>query len=176
MGAPSEWTVNAVDSVVARAGGATSCKEVGNRMEITRSVEVIWKGSLKDGSGQLNLDSGAGMLPFTWPSRMRDPQGRTSPEELLAAAQATCYVMALSNTLSELGAPTESIRVRAACTLDKSQSGTRISRMDIWGEALNSEYGPEVFTSAVKKAKERCPVSNAFDPEMDFVLHCSAPT
>lgn len=81
-------------------------------MATTRTANAHWEGSLMEGSGRVSLDSSnLGSYDVTWPSRTEQPEGRTSPEELIAAAHSTCYSMALSHALAQAGSPrTASIR------------------------------------------------------------------
>src|SRR3954469_1035081 len=89
-----------------------------------RSAEVVWEGSLARGKGAIEAGSGAlGTLGVTWASRTERADGRTRPEELIAAAHASCYAMSLSHTLSEDGHQPERLTVNAVCTLDPREGG-----------------------------------------------------
>src|SRR6187399_3320899 len=91
-----------------------------------RHVEVDWKGSLMQGSGEAKAGSGAFTLPVSFPSRIGEAGGKTSPEELMAAAHAACYAMALNGTLGRKGASADRTVVRATVTADKGEAGIKI--------------------------------------------------
>src|SRR6478736_6652252 len=91
-----------------------------------RHVEVDWKGSVMEGKGEAKAGSGAFTLPVTFPSRIGDAAGRTSPEELMAAAHAACYAMALNGTLGKKGASADRTVVTATVTADKGDAGIKI--------------------------------------------------
>jgi osmotically inducible protein OsmC len=128
-----------------------------------RQAHTVWEGSLFEGSGELEFaSSGIGRFPVTWASRVETPNGRTSPEELLAAAHAACYSMALSNTLSEAGNPPERLHVVATVSLDPRQGGgvevTR-SALEVTGAVAGLDQAG--FQEAAEKAEKGCPISNA---------------
>ncbi len=85
-----------------------------------RRAEVVWEGNLAKGSGSFDLVSSEAVLdlPVTWASRTERPDGKTSPEELIAAAHGSCFAMALSNVLAEGGTPSERLEITAVCTFD----------------------------------------------------------
>src|SRR6187455_1471302 len=91
-----------------------------------RHVEVDWKGSVMEGSGTAKAGSGAFSLPVTSPSRIGESGGKTSPEELMAAAHAACYAMALNGTLGRKGASADRTVVKAVVTADKGDAGIKI--------------------------------------------------
>ena len=89
-----------------------------------RRAETEWAGTLTEGSGTLELvSSGAASLPVTWASRVESPDGRTSPEELVAAAHSSCYAMAFSNSLTTDGTPPERLHVTAVVSLNPKEGG-----------------------------------------------------
>ena len=90
-----------------------------------RHVDVDWRGSVMDGKGDAKAGSGAFTLPVTFPNRVGDPGGKTSPEELMAAAHAACYAMALNGTLGRKKASADRTVVRATVTADKGDAGSR---------------------------------------------------
>ncbi len=97
---------------------------------VEREAHVVWEGDLAQGSG--TLSEGSGVLqdaPVTFASRVQRPDGKTSPEELIAGAHATCYAMALSNTLAENGTAPDRLEVDAVCVLDDEQ--LKITTMDL---------------------------------------------
>lgn len=127
-----------------------------------RRAECVWEGDLAHGSGRVIVDSGAlGEFPVTWASRTERSEGKTSPEELIAAAHASCFSMALSHALAEAGTPPERLKVRASVTLDKVDAGLRITTIDleVWGRVPEADF--EAFYKAAEGARTGCPVSNA---------------
>lgn len=127
-----------------------------------RRAECVWEGDLAHGSGRVSVDSGAfAEFPVTWASRTERSEGKTSPEELIAAAHASCFSMSLSNGLAEAGTPPERLKVRANATLDVVEAGLRITTMDleVWGRVPGADL--EGFLKAMEDAKIGCPVSNA---------------
>src|SRR4051794_32377336 len=94
--------------------GAERCLARSDRMATTRRARTTWSGSLADGRGQVELaSSGVGTFDVTWASRAETPDGRTSPEELIAAAHSSCFSMALSNVLGKAGSPPEKLDTSA---------------------------------------------------------------
>jgi len=127
-----------------------------------RRAEVIWEGALEHGRGELELKSGAaGALPVTWASRTRRSDGKTSPEELIAAAHASCFAMALSHGLTQGGTPPERLDVEAACTLDQTDQGLRITGVHLDVGGVVPGIDEEGLEKAAAEAKDGCPVSNA---------------
>jgi osmotically inducible protein OsmC len=127
-----------------------------------RRAEAVWNGDLMHGNGQVSVGSTAfGPLPVTWASRTERSDGKTSPEELIAAAHAACFAMALSNTLASDGNPPEQLTVNAVCTFQQVEGGFKISTMDL--DVHGKVPGLDVagFEQAVQKAGQGCPVSNA---------------
>ncbi len=112
-----------------------------------------------EGQGRVNLDSsGLGTFDVTWPSRAEEPNGRTSPEELIAAAHAACFSMALSHALAQAGTPPQSLDTSAAVTFQPGQGITGIE-LSVRGsvEGLDADG----FRQAAEGAKANCPVSKA---------------
>lgn len=127
-----------------------------------RSANVTWSGDLLSGSGELRLDSGAAPpFPVSWSARTEDADGRTSPEELLAAAQATCFSMALSNNLAKAGHPAERLDVSASCALDRVDGAATVTAMTISVRGKVPGMDPETFTQAAEEAAQGCPIAKA---------------
>ena len=127
-----------------------------------RKAEVIWTGDLAKGSGTVTVGSGAfAEFPVTWASRTERSDGKTSPEELIAAAHASCFSMALSHSLAQGGTPPESLTVTAVAALDATDAGLRIITMalDVRGRVPGMDEA--AFVAAAEGAKVGCPVSNA---------------
>ncbi|REF37758.1 OsmC family protein [Thermasporomyces composti] len=128
-------------------------------MATTRTANAHWEGSLMEGSGRVSLDSsGLGTYDVTWPSRAEQPDGRTSPEELIAAAHATCYSMALSHGLAQAGNPPSSVDTKAEVTF---QPGEGITGIHLTVRASVPGLDAEAFARAAENAKANCPVSKA---------------
>ncbi len=128
-------------------------------MTTTRTANTHWEGSLLEGSGRVSLgSSGLGAYEVNWPSRAEQPNGRTSPEELIAAAHSSCFSMALSNGLAQAGNPPESLDTRADVTF---QPGTGITGVHLVVHGRVPGLSPEDFRAAADDAKKNCPVSQA---------------
>ena len=128
-----------------------------------RSVTTDWEGGLMDGSGVAKAGSGAFSLPVTFASRIGEPAGKTSPEELMAAAHAACFAMALNAALGRKGAKAKKTHVTATVSADKSDAGLKIvsSKIKVLVEGLEG-MSPADFATFMKEADKGCPVSNAY--------------
>lgn len=137
----------------------------------TRAAEIVWEGSLASGTGTVSGHSGAlDHLPLTWASRTERPDGKTSPEELIAAAHASCFAMALSLTLGENHTPPERITVQAACTLDEVQGAPRITAVELSVRARVPGLEQAGFDEIVERAEALCPVSNALRGNVEIAV------
>jgi osmotically inducible protein OsmC len=132
----------------------------GGAMATERSSRCVWEGSLTEGKGNVSLESSGAIrdLEVTWASRTEDPQGRTSPEELIAAAHAACFSMQLSGGLAKVGNPPERLEVGARVGFQAGVGITGI-HLDVTGTVPG--VSKEDFTAAAEHAKENCPVSQA---------------
>ena len=138
----------------------------------TREAEIVWEGPLASGAGTLSSGSGAlGALPVTWASRTERPDGKTSPEELIAAAHASCFAMALSLMLGENHTPPERLVVSAACTLDEVDGAPKVTRIELSVRARVEGIEPADFEEQVRRASELCPVSNALRGNVEITAH-----
>jgi len=137
-----------------------------------RTAHVTWTGSLMEGAGRItSVDSGAfGPLDVTWASRTEDSDGRTSPEELIAAAHAACFSMALSHGLAEAGTPPERLDVDATVTF---VPGTGITKSALVVTAVVPGIEEPAFLHAAQAAKESCPVSAALASVPEISLEAS---
>lgn len=127
-----------------------------------RRATVTWKGTLTGGTG--TIDTGSGALkgaPVTWASRMERSDGKTSPEELLAAAQAECYAMVLTNMLSKAGNTPDQLEVTAVCTVEPHGEGIRITTMQIDVNGDVPGVDADTFSRMAQEGEQNCPVSNA---------------
>lgn len=128
-------------------------------MATTRTAHTVWNGALQDGEGTVTFDSsGIGSQPVSWPSRAEEPNGRTSPEELIAAAHSSCFSMALSAGLGKAGTPPTRLTTQAEVTL---QPGTGITGVHLTVEGEVPGLDENAFVSAAEDAKKNCPVSQA---------------
>jgi osmotically inducible protein OsmC len=128
-------------------------------MATTRTSKTHWEGSLMEGKGSVSLESsGVGTYDVTWASRAEDANGKTSPEELIAAAHSACYSMALSHALAGAGSPPQSIDTQADV---KFQPGEGITGIHLTVVGSVEGLSAEEFASAAEDAKKNCPVSQA---------------
>jgi osmotically inducible protein OsmC len=129
-------------------------------MATDRRAEVTWRGDLMSGEGTIeSVGSGVfGGLGVSWPARTEEPGGKTSPEELIAAAHASCFSMALSNVLAKGGTPPEELRTSATVTF---VPGTGITRIALTVDGRVPGLDQAGFRSAAEDAKVNCPVSKA---------------
>ncbi|HZJ50139.1 MAG TPA: OsmC family peroxiredoxin [Actinomycetota bacterium] len=144
-------------------------------MSAQRRGEATWSGSLMEGSGSVALASSgaADELPVTWASRSETPGGKTSPEELIAAAHAGCYAMALSNELAGQGNAPERLQVTAVSSFDKVGDDFRVTRMDLEVNGSVPGIDDPAFEKAAQAAKDACPVSNALKNNVEITLKAS---
>ncbi|MFB6152902.1 MAG: OsmC family peroxiredoxin [Halodesulfurarchaeum sp.] len=124
----------------------------------TRSADVHWDGRLRDGNGQIELESGAFTGPYSYGSRFEEAGG-TNPEELIGAASASCFTMALALNLEEKGHPPEELRTSAAVTLDPD--ALEITTIELVVDGAVPGIDAAAFREAAEAAKDECPVSKA---------------
>ncbi len=137
-------------------------------MALKSTGRTHWVGDLFNGSGETSLDSGAaGPLPVTWKARAEEHGGVTSPEELIAAAHASCYSMSLSNTLAKAGTPPTSLDTEATYTFVPGTGITDVALSVVGNVPGASE---ESFLEAAQYAKENCPVSMALRGNVEITL------
>lgn len=128
-------------------------------MAITSEATTVWSGSLKEGSGQVTLDSSRiGTFDVNWKARSEGSDSTTTPEELIAAAHASCFSMALSAMLTENGTPPEKLQTTASVTF---QPGVGISGSHLNVNATVPGLSDEDFQRIADNAKSNCPVSAA---------------
>ena len=132
-------------------------------MAAIRRAEATWSGALTTGSGEVSaISSGAfSDLPVTWGSRTESPDGRTSPEELLAAAHAACFEMALSGALGRAGSPPERLDVSVEVTFDKLEAGWRVVSSALMVHGKVPGMSAADFEAAAQATKDGCPISVA---------------
>ena len=135
-----------------------------------RHVDVNWQGGLMDGKGEAKAGTGAFTLPVTFGSRIQDPAGRTSPEELMAAAHAACYAMALNATLGRKNASVERTAVTAKITADLGTGITiQSSHLSVTVFGLKGLDASQ-FDAVAQEAEKACPVSNAYRGSLKITL------
>ncbi|MBI3429407.1 MAG: OsmC family peroxiredoxin [Actinobacteria bacterium] len=128
-------------------------------MATTRRASALWKGTLLEGTGQVTLESSkVGTFSVSWPARSAEPNGVTSPEELIAAAHSTCFSMALSSALSKAGTPPTELRTSAEVDFQPGVGIIEI-RLHVSGDVPGLDHA--AFVAAAEGAKEGCPVSKA---------------
>ena len=128
-------------------------------MAVTRKASAHWEGSLIEGKGRVSLDSSnLGQYDVTWAARSAEPNGVTSPEELIAAAHSTCYSMALSHALAQNGTPAATVDTRAEVDF---KAGTGITGIRLFVRASVPGLTEDQFVDFARQAKEDCPVSQA---------------
>jgi lipoyl-dependent peroxiredoxin len=134
-----------------------------------RQASVVWQGDLMNGSGTIaKVPSGAfGPLDVSWAARAEEPNGKTSPEELIAAAWASCFAMALSLGLAKAGNPPERLDTSATVTF---VPGTGITRSALTVVGHVPGIAEESFTAAAEAAKDGCPVSGALKGNVELTL------
>ncbi len=132
-------------------------------MAVTRRAHAKWEGDLLNGKGTVKTESPA--LPetaLTWKARAENPGSMTSPEELLAAAHASCFAMALSNGLAKAGTPATHVRASAACTFEKVGDGFKVTKMELTVNAKVPGIEAKRFEEIAKTTGESgCPISKA---------------
>ena len=125
-----------------------------------RKASAVWNGSLKEGNGSMQMGSGAYEGPYSFGSRFLEEPG-TNPEELIAAAHAGCFSMALSGGLGRSGFEVTSISTSAKATLEKVGEGFQITRIELTTEGVVPGIDEETFIEHAEGAKANCPVSKA---------------
>jgi osmotically inducible protein OsmC len=141
----------------------------------SRKATVNWEGSIMEGKGQTKAGSGAFTLPVSFPRRIGDAEGTTSPEELIAGAHAACYAMALNATVGRKGGSIAKTDVTATVTADKGESGIKIttSKLTVVAHGL-SGIPADQFAEVARQAESGCPVSNALRGSLKIELDARA--
>jgi osmotically inducible protein OsmC len=135
----------------------------------SRTVTVDWAGSIMEGKGSAKAGTGAFTLPVTFPARIGEPAGHTSPEELMAASHAACYAMGLNATLGRKNGSAARTLVTATVTADKSDAGIKLvsSKLKVTAEGLQG-IDKTQFTDVAREAEGKCPISNALRGTMQI--------
>jgi lipoyl-dependent peroxiredoxin len=138
-------------------------------MAAERRAQITWEGDLAQGSGTFTVGSGSiGPQDVSWNARTEEPGGKTSPEELLAAAHASCFSMALSAGLARAGTPPRRLETGAVVTFDKVGDGWKVvsSALTVRGDVPDADE--DAFRAAAEDAKENCPISQALKGNVEL--------
>jgi lipoyl-dependent peroxiredoxin len=140
-------------------------------MAAQSSATTVWEGDLAHGAGTTTPDSGAfPTVDVSWASRTTRAAGKTSPEELLAAAHASCYCMALSHELAEAGTPPERLEATATVEFEPGE-GVRSSHIVVRGRVPSID--PDAFSDAARSAGEGCPISGALKGNIEITVEAT---
>ena len=143
-------------------------------MAAKRTAQAVWEHDLVHGHGTVKGTSGAlADVPVTWASRTEAPAGKTSPEELLAAAQASCFCMALSAGLGRMQKPPERLSVSATATFDKVGDGWKVTTMEIDVTGKVPGISAAEFEQAAQAAGQGCPISTALKGNVAISVRAS---
>lgn len=138
---------------------------------VERRAHVVWEGEVIRGGGNFTVGSGAmEKFPITFVSRFERSDGKTSPEELIAAAHAGCYSMALSHALTESGNPPEQLMVDAVCAIDQVGEGFKITTVNLEVRGRVPGLDANEFEVVAEQAEKACPVSNALRDSVEITL------
>lgn len=142
-------------------------------MAAKRQATAKWNGDLFSGSGTVSGKSGAlNDLAVTWAARTESSDGKTSPEELVAAAHASCYAMAFSNTLAQSGHAPESLDVTSVVTFDpEAEGGAKVTEADLSVTGKVPGISEDEFEQLAKKGEQGCPISNLIRGGAKITLH-----
>jgi len=144
-------------------------------MAVRRSANATWRGDLFDGRGTVSSATSSRFndLPITWKARTAEPEGLTSPEELLAAAHAACFSMALSNNLAKAGFTADQLDVNSTITFDKLDAGWTVvsSKLTVHGRVPGADQG--AFQEAAEAAKDGCPISRALKGNVELSVEAT---
>jgi lipoyl-dependent peroxiredoxin len=139
-------------------------------MAAERTARAVWQGNLVNGNGEVSTESTSVLVstPVTWAARTEAPDGKTSPEELLAAAHAACFCMALSGALDKAGTPPERLETTATATFDEVGEGWKVTTMVLQVKGKVPGVDAAAFEEAARGAGEGCPISGALKGNVDI--------
>lgn len=136
-----------------------------------RTAHTTWEGDLMSGSGTFTLGSGAvGPQQVTWQARTEASGGKTSPEELIAAALSSCFSMALSHSLAQAGTPPRRLETDAVATFGPTDAGYRMKTIALTVRGEIEDGDEQAFREAAEQAKDNCPVSQALKGNVELTL------
>jgi lipoyl-dependent peroxiredoxin len=139
-----------------------------------RRAHTTWEGDLASGSGTFTVGTGAiGPQQVSWPARTEEPGGKTSPEELIAAALSSCFSMALSGALAKAGTPPTKLETDAVANFGQTDAGFRMTKIDVKVRGTVEGVDEETFRRAAEGAKENCPVSKALAAVPEITVDAS---
>jgi lipoyl-dependent peroxiredoxin len=143
-----------------------------------RKATAVWEGTLTEGKGELTAESSQVLVgvPVTWGSRIEEPAGRTSPEELLAAAHAACYAMALSGALARRDTPAARLEVSATVAFEKVGDGYKVTRSRLHVRGRVPGLDDAGFQEVAREGEEGCPISGAIRGNVDIELEAELDT
>ena len=139
-------------------------------MAVTRSATATWQGNLTEGSGTVSSATSDFWkdLPTSWGSRTEEPGGKTGPEELLAAAHASCFSMAFSNELAKAGFVADRVEIRADVSAEKREHGWTVVSSHLTARGWVPNVDEETFQAMATKAKDGCPISRALKGNVEL--------
>jgi osmotically inducible protein OsmC len=137
-------------------------------IQIERSSEAVWSGDLINGKGSTTTQTGAlRQVPYSFKTRFENDQQGTNPEELIAAAHASCFSMALSKMLADAGHAPKEVRTTAKLTMAKTETGFKITKINLETTGTVDGMDEATFQKTAEKAKEGCPVSQLLKPGLE---------
>lgn len=141
-------------------------------MPAIRRADATWTGDLMSGNGIVSASTSGAFsdLPVTWAARTESSDGRTSPEELVAAAHAACFSMAFSGALARAGTPPERLEVSAQVTFDKLEAGWRVTRSELAVRGRVPGISADDFRTAAEGARDGCPISQALKGNVELTV------
>jgi lipoyl-dependent peroxiredoxin len=140
-----------------------------------RHVDVEWDGTLMEGSGRAKAGTGAFDHAVTFPSRIGEGDGKTTPEELLAASHGVCYAMGLAATIGRLGGKAKRLRVTTTVTADKSEAGIKVVSSHLKAQVEGLEgIDASKLDEIARTAEQRCPISNAIRGNVNITVESKA--
>ena len=144
-------------------------------MATVRRADAIWEGDLPSGSGRVSASSSQAFsdLAVSWAARTESPDGKTSPEELVAAAHASCFAMALSAGLGRAGTPPRKLEVSAEVTFDKVDAGWRVASSALRVRGTVPGIDANAFQQAAEAAKDGCPISQALKGNVELSVEAT---
>jgi len=144
-------------------------------MAAIRTSNAVWQGDLMSGSGVVSASTSGAFseLPVTWASRTESADGRTSPEELIAAAHASCFCMALSHGLGQAGTPPQRLEVSATVTFVPVEGGFKVASSALTVKGSVSGIDAAGFSQAAEAAKDGCPISGALKGNVELSVEAT---
>jgi osmotically inducible protein OsmC len=140
-------------------------------MATQRKASVTWEGGLVNGKGTVTLESsGTGTFDVSWPARTEPPAGLTSPEELIAAAHASCYAMALSHVIGKAGGTPQRLDTSATVTFEPVEGGFAVTKIELTVRGQVADMDEHGFLEAANAAKDGCPISKLVKGNTDLTL------